>query len=201
MLTAVFLVGGILLGAATFWLRGSALFEQLTGRGKTTGDFAWAIPMAGFAVLAGFPLADLPGLVMALWLGGRLGWWRSLDMGTQNDTVQRDFLMHSARGFFWTAPAALYMAAASMDAWWGDWAWQGSHPGIIVLALSGLTAGGAWWLGFKLRPPVYQAIHQPDGSIHMHYDAADQKRPWGTEIGELIYGGVIGAALYLAVVL
>ena len=190
----------VAVGAATFWFRGSALWNQLTGMGKTTGDFAWAIPMAGLAVAAGFPLADLPGLALALWLGGRLGWWGSLDMGTMGHTLQRDFLMHSARGFFWTAPAALYMFVTTWDVW-GEWAWQGNHPGIIALVLAGLTAGFAWWLGFKIRPPVYQAIHQPDGSIHMHYDAADQKRPWATEIGELVYGALIGLGLYLAVVL
>ena len=185
----------IAVGAATFWLRGSALWHQLTKTGKTTGDFAWAGALSVLALAAGYPLLAAPGLVVALWLGGRLGWWGSLDMGTQGHTVARDLLMHSARGFFWTLPAAAYCTGVTM------WLGAGSLGGAAILAAIGLTAGPAWWLGYKLRPPVYQAIHQPDGSIHMHYDAADQKRPWATEIGELVYGALIGAGLWAAVCL
>jgi hypothetical protein len=32
-----------LAGSFLFWLRGSAVFEQLTGCGKTTGDLVWAL--------------------------------------------------------------------------------------------------------------------------------------------------------------
>ena len=168
---AVYVVGGLLLGASSFWLRGSAKFEQLTGRGKTTGDLVWAALLGAFAMVGGLPWEWSLALVAAFFAGGRLPWWGSLDMGTMAHSWGRDLVVHSARGLLWTLAAGLVM-------WFAGGGWQ-----AVVLAASGLLAGPAWALGFQLRPP----------------GKTSQGFPNATEVGELVFGGIIGVALALAV--
>lgn len=141
-----------------FWLRGSALFERLTGRGATTARLVcWALP-CGLAwwALGGNPLYAA-GAAVAAWLGTLLGWWGSLDLGRNEGTWLEDFLLHTARGVLWTAPMAA-VALVQHEAWW----WM-----LGVGALCGLL----YELGYQLNEAR------------------------GTEIGEFLFGAVIGAAM------
>ncbi len=133
-----FLVG--LAGGALFWLRGSAYFEQLTGRGKTTADAVWAVGLAlltGFFVAWWFP----PVLALALWLGGRAPWWGSLSLGRDPRFGSRDaqWARHSLRGLLWVGPTVLALAAV------------GQVPEALILFLVG-----------GLCPVFYEAGYQID---------------------------------------
>lgn len=98
---------GALIGAIGFRLRGSALFEQWTGRGATTARIVcWAIPMA---LLADVPLEWLPLLALAFFLGAIPGWYGSLDLGRDDGQVLKDWAIMTVRGVVWTAPPAAVM--------------------------------------------------------------------------------------------
>ena len=159
-------------GAFMFWLRGSATFERITGRGKTTGDLVWAISMAGLAAplywnssgsLGAFAL-----LTLAFFLGGRLPWWRSLSMGRnpRDGYFWGAFARHTVRGLFWVAPAAFAIGIL------------GGNP--LGLLVAGLLAGLCWEAGWSLT----------ETERHTHFGA--------TELGEIYFGMVIGAGIYAA---
>jgi hypothetical protein len=174
-MTAAWIIAGTALGAASFWLRGSARFEEWTGRGKTTGDAAWAVVMAGLCVAAGLSWPWGGALALALFAGGRLPWWGSLDFGTVSGTYARDFALHSLRGLLWTLAAGVVL-------WFA-----GGSPWAIAAGLSGLLAGPCWALGYLINPPPL--------------DGTEPRHPNATEIGEIAFGAVTGAALLAAVTL
>jgi len=76
------------------------------------------------------PLAWLP------WR--RLGWWRTLTLGRnpEDGPAWRQWLLHTARGVLWTAPAAAL-------AWW-----LGCSP--FALLLAGLLCAPAYEAGWRL---------------------------------------------------
>jgi hypothetical protein len=137
-----------LLGAALFRLRGSAAFARWTGRGKTTADAAFAIVLAVFAWASSEAVGDARVdwwetaiVAAALWFGGRLGWWDSLDLGRVEGTFWRDFLAHSARGALWTAPAAIAVLVLGLG------------PAVLLL-LAGASAGVAYEIGWRIPSTV-----------------------------------------------
>lgn len=126
---------GVIAGGLLFRMRGAAIFERLTGRGKTTADAVYA---AGLALVAA-PVGVLAAaLAVALWIGGRPGWWRSLTLGRnpEDGPAWRQWALHTARGVVWTAPAAVL-------AWW-----LGASP--VPLLVAGLLCGVAYEAGWRL---------------------------------------------------
>lgn len=161
------IVGGFL-----FWLRGSAVFEQITGRGKTTADLVWATGMAMLASPlywnSSTPLGAFALLTLAFFLGGRLPWWRSLSMGRNpaDGYFWNAFARHTARGLFWVAPAAFAIGIL------------GGNP--LSLLVAGLFAGVLWEAGWRVKE---------NGGL-FNFEA--------TEIGELYFGLMIGGAIFWA---
>lgn len=152
------------LGAGLFWLRGSATFEQVVGRGKTTADTMWALGLAVPTALY-IPWYYAGGLLAALFLGGRAPWWKSIDMGRNqsyydNTTYMQDIVMQTIRGVLWVLPAAILL--------WFISGWY-----TLMLMAAGLMAGPAYELGWQLNPQNY-------------------RRPHATEIGELVFGACVG---------
>ena len=124
---------GAIVGGAAFWLRGSALWEQWTGRGATSARFMWGAALALVAVLGGlwWPLA--PAVVVAGWLGAIPGWWGSLKLEDG-----RQYAMHALRGLLWVLPLAVLLEVAGAT-------------GALVL-IAGLACVPAYWIGWKVRP-------------------------------------------------
>lgn len=129
---------GALIGALGFWLRGSAVFERLTGRGATTARIvAWAMPLSALAWLL-TPLGWWSAmLAVALWLGALPGWWGTLDLGRMEGDWPQDFVLHTARGLVWMAPAAVVLAMAGAT-WW-------------LPLVAGLTCGAAYEIGWRVH--------------------------------------------------
>ena len=126
---------GAVVGALLFRMRGAALFRRIIGRGKTTGDAVYAVGLAAVALPDWWQVLAL---VVALWLGGRLGWWRSLTLGRNpaDGPVWQQWALHTARGVLWTLPAAV------VAWWWGASPWP--------LLLAGLACAPAYEAGWRL---------------------------------------------------
>lgn len=119
-----------LVGGAAFWLRGSALFEQWTGRGATTARLMWG---AALAAICPLPPLWLPLVVVTAWLGAIPGWWGSLTL-----TTGRHYAMHAMRGFVWVLPLAVLFEVA------------GGLGGLVLL--SGAACVPAYWIGWRAVP-------------------------------------------------
>ena len=156
---------GAILGAGGFWLRGAAVFARVTGRGATTARI----------VAWAAPLALLA------WLATPLQWWWCVALGVAlwvgclPGWWESIDLGRNDGG--WARDAALHTARGVL---WGA-------PAAAVLAL----AGGAWWwpvLAGLACVPAYEAGWRlrPVG---------DARRPAATEIGELLFGAALGAAV------
>lgn len=157
--------------AAGFRIRGDAAFARWTGRGATTARIvAWAIPVAASGWLLGLEWPVAVALGVAAWVGCLAPWWGSLDLGRHEGTWFRDFCLHSARGVLWTLP----MAGVVFLAQFSVWPTVGAGLWWPLLA-AGALCGPAYELGYRIR----------------------EKR--GTEIGEALFGALIGGALVLAV--
>ncbi|MBR0653068.1 hypothetical protein GXW78_25655 [Roseomonas terrae] len=156
---------GALIGAAGFWLRGAAVFARVTGRGATTAR------VVAWAV----PLALLAWLVTPLPWGWSLALAAALWLGCLPGWWGSIDLGRNEGG--WSRDAALHTARGVL---WGA-------PAAVVLWLAG---GGWWWplvagltcapayeIGWRLRP------------------AGDPRRPAATELGELLFGAALGAAV------
>lgn len=122
-----------LLGGAAFWLRGSALFEQWTGRGATSARFMWGGVVALLVLAGGLWWPLFPAVVLAAWLGCIPGWWGSLTL-----TTPQHYAMHAMRGVVWVLPLAVLFEVAGAQ-------------GAVVL-LSGAACVPAYWLGWRLLP-------------------------------------------------
>lgn len=107
-------------------------------------------------------------LVPAFALPASTGQHRSIDLGRREDSRGRDMAVQSALGFVRTAPAGVAMWSAG-EAWW-------------PLPLAGLLAGPAYDLAWIVRP------HLPALGVLRHDPPA---------AGEVLFGGVIGAAIAL----
>lgn len=155
------------LGAALFRLRGSELFARVVGRGKTTADVVYAVGLA-LPFTSSMPWFGVPALAAALWVGGRLGWWKSLSLGRNpaDGSVRAQFIRHILRGVLWTAPAAVVAFAV------------GSSP--VPLLVAGALCAAAYEIGYRLSDK---------GGVFV--------RLGGTEWGELLFGALIGVALAL----
>lgn len=155
------------LGAALFRLRGSELFARIVGRGKTTADAVYAFGLA-LPFTSSLPWFGVPTLAAALWIGGRLGWWKSLSLGRNpaDGTVRAQFTRHTLRGVLWTAPAAMvaFFVGAS----------------FVPLLIAGALCAVAYEAGYRLSDM---------GGVF--------SRLGGTEWGELFFGALIGVALAL----
>jgi hypothetical protein len=153
----------IIVGAIGFRLRGSAIFEQWTGRGATTARIVcWAIPM-GLMSLFTLPWEYAIAAGVAFWLGCLPGWYGVLDLGRDEGNKLKEFILMSGRGILWTLPAALVFAFISP---------------LNAVAL--LIAGA-------LCPVAYE--------IGWHIPSKVENMRSGPEIGEILFGALVGAAL------
>lgn len=173
MMEVLFAVGMTILGAGMFWLRGSAKFGEWTGRGKTTGDLVWAFVVSAPTLLF-LDWYGVVGLALALFVGGRLPWWKSIDMGRNttvydNTSFAHDVVMQTIRGVLWVLPAAAFTFFV-ID-------WMASMRALWVLG-AGLLCAPAYEVGWRLNP-------------------LGKWKPMATEIGELLFGGAIGLGLAL----
>lgn len=157
---------GALVGAIGFRLRGSALFEEWTGRGATTARIVcWAIPM-GLISLMAVPWYAAPLVGLALYLGCLPGWYGALDLGHNDGHKVRDYIVMFLRGLAWTVLAALV------------YAWAGNVPGAYGLILAGALCPLAYTIGWAIPSTVPNLSRGP-------------------ELGEVIFGAMIGAAVAL----
>lgn len=145
--------------AAAFRLRGDAIWNEWTGTGTTGGRFLWAgvVSLCLFAAGAGWwSLAALP-VVFACAVPG---WPASIDLGRNEGTWQKDFALMTVRGALFTVPAGALLV------------WQ-VGPQFIPFALSGVFAGAAYELGWRL-PIKWEYLRQ------------------GPPFGEFCFGFVVG---------
>jgi hypothetical protein len=168
MLTVI----AILFGAAAMRLRGSKMFERITGRGIGSARIMWAAVNA-LMVLAlstryfwwqGCVLAL--GLFVILWLCSTPGWpgARNSDgsfSGSLGVETGEQAAQMSGRGLLWVGPAGLWLALEGYSAW----------PAI----LSGVSCGLIYWLCRAAIPR------------------------FAVEAAELIFGAAMTAALVLSV--
>lgn len=171
--TILFIIGMFVLGAGMFWLRGSSKFEEWTNRGKTTGDLVWAFVVSA-PMLMFLDWYNVIGLALALFVGGRAPWWKSIDMGRNtttfdNTTFLHDVVMQTIRGVLWVLPAAAFVFFV-ID-------WMADTRALWLLGV-GLLCAPAYEFGWRLNP-------------------LEKWRPSATEIGELLFGGAIGLGLAL----
>lgn len=135
---------GALIGALGFRLRGSALFEQWTGRGATTARVVcWAIPVAILS-LVNVPVLYAPLIGLAIFLGAVPGWYGSLDLGRDDGNATKDYVIMTVRGFVWTAPAAYVMSMFSIES-------------AIALVIAGLMCPLAYTAGWYIPSKVNHA--------------------------------------------
>lgn len=158
-------LGGALIGAGMFWLRGSAKFAEWVGRGKTTADLLWAISMGLVAAWAGMKWYGAVAVCLGLWLGARPGWWQSLSLGRNaaDGPEGLQYLRHATRGMLWVAGGAF-----------GAWLGGASY---VPLLIAGLMCVPAYVAGYALR--------EGDGSPYTN----------PTAVGEMLFGAAIGAAV------
>lgn len=133
---------------------------------------AWALPVT-LAIWLWTPVTYvwLSAIFIATWLGTILGWWHSLDMGTQDGTLAMDFSFHTLRGLFWTLPVALVTG------------FLGLYNLSIALILAGSLCGIAYLAGYKTPTPVQL---EAEGGMNS-----------GPEIGEFYFGAIIGLAIII----
>ena len=156
---------GTLIGAIGFRLRGSAIFEEITGRGATTARIVcWAIPMGLFSLIH-VPPMDAVWIGLGFFLGACPGWYHCTDLGRDDGKVVRDYVVMTIRGLVWTILPAIVMSYFNPTA-----------AGAMVLA--GALCPLAYTIGWAI-PSNIKGLHQ------------------GPELGEFIFGGIIGASIVL----
>lgn len=140
---------GALIGALGFRLRGSALFEQWTGRGATTARIVcWAIPIAILS-LVNVPILYAPLIGLAIFLGAIPGWYGSLDLGRDDGHATKDYVIMTVRGLAWTAPAAYVMSMFSIES-------------AVALVIAGLMCPLAYTAGWYIPSRVNHARQGPE---------------------------------------
>lgn len=169
MLTMILIevLAGLLLGAASFWLRGSAKFNEWTGLGKTSADLLWAGLMGLLAAVAGMGWYGAVGVAVGLWLGGRAPWWRSLSLGRHaaDGAEGLQYLRHATRGMLWVAGGAA-----------GAWLGGASYLPLLV---AGVMCVPAYVAGYALREGDDSPYTNP------------------TAVGEMLFGAAIGVGVVL----
>lgn len=159
-----------IIGGIGFRLRGSAEFQQWTGRGATTARIVcWALP-CGIMTAVMLDLAWWWALAVgfAAWVGCLPPWWRTLTMGRnpQEGTYAAQAFRHAARGVLWGLPMAVVLGLAGA-------AW-------LPMLLASLTCWPAYELGYRIS-------------------ATPWGRRWGgTEYGEALFGAAMGAAIAMS---
>lgn len=162
-------LAGAILGGGAFRLRGWSGFARLTGRGATTARLMWAIVMGAFAVAVGAAWPVASAVAVGLFLGSTLPWWQSITLGRDS----RD------------GPAAWqYLRHAARGVLW-------------TAPAAAMAAGAAILVGMPWHPWAWLAL--AGLACVPAYDAGWRLRPVSaTEIGEVLFGAVIGAAVGIA---
>lgn len=171
-----------LIGAAAFRLRGDDILRTWLGWGTLEGRALYASSVALSCTVLTLPVDGwaLPllacALVLALFAGSVIGWWQSLDMGTQTGSLARDMALHSLRGVIWTLPAGGVVAVLDI-------------PAGTLIALSGAAAG-----------PIYAAamLAPWEAKLGPVWISRRDGNGVNTELGECLFGGWIGGCLCAA---
>ena len=168
-------------GAAMFRFHGSSLFARIFNRGATTARIvAWALPMAMIS-LGGYPgVVPFTAVAFGFWLGAIFPWWQTLSLGRVSE-VKMPLLPSSIA-------AALPGVAAflSESSWRRDAALHAVRGVLWVIppAIAISYFGGSPWpliLSGLMCVPCYEIGWR---AMPRH----------ATEIGELLFGSMIGAA-------
>lgn len=138
--------------ALGFRIRGglwNTKIEQHIHWGATTARLvAWATPTAVLSALwYGLAWYLVPVLIVAAWLGCLLPWFGCIDMGRQEGTWLRDFVVITLRGVMWTLPMAAVFANLGLGS------------AAVALAVVGLAMGiwyEAGWRTPSTRPGFSQ---------------------------------------------
>lgn len=175
-----------------FRIRGG-LFGKNIGWGTTTARLlSWALPVTLFVAywyppilftafesfFAAYKLSEyyyLGFVYLSIFLGAVAPWFKSLDFGRKDGTWLKDFLLHSGRGVIWVAGLAAVFIV------------YGIYIPAIILLVSGLLCGVAYEIGWNLPTP-FQVNRE--GGFNT-----------GPEIGEFLFGALIGLALVLGAIL
>lgn len=160
ILLATLLTAG---GAAIFRLRGSSLWHEWTGRGATTIRLIWGTYLGAVAFIVA-PLAWWvpPALAVAFWLGTIGPWWGSLDLGRNEGSFARDFVLHTLRGFLWTLPAAAVLWF--VVGWDAGWLLVAGGLCGVIYAISGrvyaarATENAEWAFGAAITASLLTAL-------------------------------------------
>ena len=125
-----------LLCAAAFRLRGSELWDTWTHTGTIGGRVLWAVCVSFCLFVTGCSILALAA-VPILFLSAVPGWPQSIDLGSNEGTWKRDFLMMTMRGFLFTFPAGLLISIFH-----SSW--------FLVFGFSGFLAGVVYTIGSKI---------------------------------------------------
>lgn len=180
----VMLVVTVLSLGLAFRLRGG-LFGKEIGWGSTTARLvAWSLPVTLFVAYwyppilftafinyISFDYLYIPLVFIGAYLGSVLGWWGTIDMGRIEGEWIKEFTLHSARGILWTAGVA------------GVFTLYGLFIPAIALLISGISCGIIYEIGWR-TPTFFKPT--PEGGFNT-----------GSEIGEFLFGAVIGLAIAL----
>lgn len=182
---AIGLITAAGVGGAMFRIRGSAAFERWVGRGATTARImAWALPMA-MVTLGGIGHGwDFPIMAFAYWLGAIAPWFQSLSLGRVPEEKMQVLPSFLARR--WPSLAAFLVE----DSWRRDAVMHAIRGMIWVLppTIALVYTGGCWWamlLAGLVCLPAYE----------IGWRVSPRR---GTEIGEVLFGAVVGAAAALS---
>lgn len=150
---------------SAFRLRGSALWDQWTGTGTTGGRLIWAGTVTLCLFVAGAKLWALAALPI-MFLCAVPGWPASIDLGRNEGTWLRDFLIMTARGSLFTLPSGALLV------------WM-VGPQFLPFAASGVLAGVCYEIGWR---------------IPVRFEHLRQGPPLGEFIFGALIGGSIGFA-------
>jgi hypothetical protein len=169
----------MLLGAITFRIRGGLFEGKWYGRRGQLMRLTWAAACS-LTVLAAGGAWDMALAVLPLaWLATTLPLWDTIDMGRNQGTFNRDLAVGTIHGLLMAGCVTGALCAA---AWW-----ERRPDPLWWLVLLG---GAAWGLCYALAYVLTLPTHR----LRLGHGAQEP------ETGELFFGLVFSAALFVAVI-
>lgn len=107
----------------------------------------------------------------SVFAGTVLPWWGSLDFGRHEGTWLKDFLFHSLRGILWVSGLVIIFSI------------YGLYIPALLLFTTGILCGIMYEIGWQIKTPF--KVNR-EGGLNT-----------GTEIGEVLFGSLIGLSLVL----
>lgn len=171
MIETLWLIAAFLLGAIGRRVCGGA-FQQWTGRdiGDLPVRLFFGLTLAIAAGLAGALWWQMAAIIPLTWIGAASGNFNSMAMGHGKDSYLHDTLGLSAHGLISGGLLALpFLTPGHVGHWW----WP---------LIGGLSCAGTYEIGWTWN--LQQGPSWVSGP---------------TQVAELLFGGLMGVALYLAV--